>query len=110
MALALGVIAPLPIHQKTIIVRARFQWNACPPDTFSFSMHIDGSLIPVGKIADQLHFFRIGRSERKNLHLEVFASAPGVLYRSLCIILIIFTYHFCSPFAAGKPHASGLYF
>jgi len=73
---ALRVIAPLPIHQKSVVVRSWGQVHRRGPHaSFSF-LHWNGGLLPLRKIAGQQNARRIRRGVTEGL----FAQMLGITF------------------------------
>src|SRR5437773_117017 len=70
---AFGIIAPIAIHNKTIVMFAGHQFDRRHPDTVFSLLHWDGSLLPIGEITGQRNSGRGRRGE-----------AEGLFPRSLC--------------------------
>jgi len=70
---AFGVIAPFAVHKEPVMVRTRFQFHRRPPHAVRAFLQIDGTLLPLRKIAHQLHAHRTGRVKSEGLFLVITA-------------------------------------
>src|ERR1039458_591679 len=52
---ALRIIAPLPVHQKTVVVSAGGQANGGLPDSVDLFHQLDGVALPMSKVTYQLN-------------------------------------------------------
>ena len=64
---AFGIIVPLAIHEEPVMVRARLQIHRGPPHPVHAFMQIDGTFLPLGEVAHQLHTHCVRRAEREGL-------------------------------------------
>lgn len=72
---AFGVVAPFTVHEKPVVMRARFQFHRGSPDAVGTFMQTDGMFLPMSKITHQLYARRAGSGERERLFL-----APAAIF------------------------------
>src|ERR1039458_1018115 len=67
----LGIVAPLAIHQETVMVLARLQRHRGPPNAVGGLAQVDGLLFPLCEISHQLHAQCGRRGEGEGLLLDL---------------------------------------
>ena len=67
---ALRVVAPLAVHNEPVLVRAGRQRHGGFPDAVILSLEEDGVFFPVGEVAEQQHFLRLGVDHLERLFLD----------------------------------------
>ena len=71
---ALRVVAPLAVHDKEVVVVSWWQFLRGGPDPAAPFFHLNGSLLPIGKITDEQNALGVR-----------FGEVEGLLLKSRCL-------------------------
>ena len=71
---AFRIIAPLTVHEETIVMCPLLQLDYSPPHAIQSPLQVDGTCLPLRKVANQLHAKCAWRAEREGLFPGVAAA------------------------------------
>ena len=89
------IVTPLTVHKESVVVRSRCKFDAAPPYAIRVPPHVDGSLLPVREVTNQLHAHRRRCRKSEGLHSSAFR--PG-----FCVLCVTFLCHICLSVAAPR--------